>query len=78
MRSALTLREQSSAVCGQRHTAATPAWRWGVTGRSEFAASVYAAVRARDRGASRTLSAPDIVVGTTVEAYRGPQAPLAS
>jgi len=43
-----------------------------VPGRSEFAASVYAAVRARDRGAIGALSPPDIVVGTTVEAYRGP------
>jgi ketosteroid isomerase-like protein len=43
---------------------------------SEFAARVYAAVNARDRGAIRALSAPDIVVGTTVEAYRGPEALL--
>jgi hypothetical protein len=39
---------------------------------SEFAARVYAAVNARDRGAIKALSAPEIVVGTTVEAYRGP------
>jgi hypothetical protein len=38
---------------------------------SEFAARVYAAINARDRGAIKALSAPDIVVGTTVEAYRG-------
>jgi ketosteroid isomerase-like protein len=43
---------------------------------SEFAARVYAAINARDRGAIRALSAPDIVVGTTVEAYRGPEALL--
>jgi ketosteroid isomerase-like protein len=43
---------------------------------SEFAARVYAAVNARDREAIRALSAPDIVVGTTVEAYRGPEAVL--
>ena len=42
----------------------------------EFAARVYAAVNARDRGAIKALSAPDIVVGTTVEAYRGPEALL--
>jgi ketosteroid isomerase-like protein len=43
---------------------------------SEFAARVYAAINARDRGAITALSAPDIVVGTTVEAYRGPEALL--
>src|ERR687895_385236 len=43
---------------------------------SEFAARMYAAINARDRGAIRALSAPDIVVGTTVEAYRGPEALL--
>jgi ketosteroid isomerase-like protein len=43
---------------------------------SEFAARVYAAINARDRAAIRSLSAPDIVVGTTVEAYRGPEALL--
>jgi ketosteroid isomerase-like protein len=43
---------------------------------SEFAARVYAAVNARDRGAIMRLCAPDIVVGTTVEAYRGPEAVL--
>jgi ketosteroid isomerase-like protein len=43
---------------------------------SEFAARVYAAINARDRGAIRALSAPDIVVATTVEAYRGPEALL--
>jgi uncharacterized protein len=43
---------------------------------SEFAARVYAAVNARDREAIRALSAPDIVVGTTVESYRGPEAVL--
>jgi ketosteroid isomerase-like protein len=43
---------------------------------SEFAARMYAAINARDRGAIRALSAADIVVGTTVEAYRGPEALL--
>jgi ketosteroid isomerase-like protein len=43
---------------------------------SEFAALVYAAVNARDRAAIKALSAPDILVGTTVEAYRGPEALL--
>jgi ketosteroid isomerase-like protein len=43
---------------------------------SEFAARVYAAVNARDRWAIKALSAPDIVVATTVEAYRGPEALL--
>jgi ketosteroid isomerase-like protein len=43
---------------------------------SEFAARVYAAINARDRGAIKTLTAPDIVVATTVEAYRGPEALL--
>jgi ketosteroid isomerase-like protein len=43
---------------------------------SEFAARVYAAVNARDREAIKALCDPDIVVGTTVEAYRGPEAVL--
>jgi ketosteroid isomerase-like protein len=43
---------------------------------SEFVARVYAAINARDRGAIKALSDPDIVVGTTVEAYRGPEALL--
>ena len=43
---------------------------------SEFAARVYAAINARDREAIGALSASDIVVGTTVEAYRGPEALL--
>ena len=42
----------------------------------EFAARVYAAINARDRGAIKAMCAPDIVVGTTVEAYRGPEAVL--
>jgi ketosteroid isomerase-like protein len=42
----------------------------------EFAARMYAAVNARDRAAIRALTAPDIVVGTTVEAFRGPEALL--
>jgi ketosteroid isomerase-like protein len=44
--------------------------------RSEFAARIYAAINARDRGAIKALCAPDIVVGTTVEGYRGPEAVL--
>ena len=43
---------------------------------SDFVARVYAAVNARDRQAIKALTAPDIVVGTTVEAYRGPEALL--
>jgi ketosteroid isomerase-like protein len=43
---------------------------------SEFAARLYAAINARDRAAIQALSAPDIVVGTTVEAYRGTEALL--
>jgi ketosteroid isomerase-like protein len=43
---------------------------------SEFAARMYAAVNARDREAIRALTAPDIVVATTVEAFRGPEAVL--
>ena len=43
---------------------------------SEFAARVYAAVNARDREGIRALTAPDVVVRTTVEAYRGPEALL--
>jgi hypothetical protein len=39
---------------------------------SDFAARLYAAINARDRQAIRALTAPDIVVRTTVEAYRGP------
>jgi ketosteroid isomerase-like protein len=42
----------------------------------EFAARMYAAVNARDRGAIRALTASDIVVGTTVEAFRGPESLL--
>jgi ketosteroid isomerase-like protein len=44
---------------------------------SEFVARMYAAVNARDRGAIRELTAPDIVVATTVEAFDGPEALLA-
>ena len=43
---------------------------------SEFAARIYAAINARDRDSIRELTAPDIVVRTTVEAYRGPEALL--
>jgi ketosteroid isomerase-like protein len=37
---------------------------------------MYAAINARDRETITALSAADIVVATTVEAYRGPQALL--
>jgi ketosteroid isomerase-like protein len=47
-----------------------------VAAGSEFATRVYAAVNARDREAIKALCDPDIVVGTTVEAYRGPEAVL--
>jgi ketosteroid isomerase-like protein len=47
-----------------------------VSGGTEFAARIYAAINARDRDAIRELTAPDIVVRTTVEAYRGPEALL--
>jgi ketosteroid isomerase-like protein len=43
---------------------------------SEFAARLYAAINARDREAIEALTAPDIVIKTTVEAYRGPEALL--
>jgi ketosteroid isomerase-like protein len=43
---------------------------------SEFAARLYAAVNARDREAITALSDPDIVVATTVETFRGPDALL--
>jgi ketosteroid isomerase-like protein len=43
---------------------------------SEFAARIYAAVNARDREAIKALSDPDILVATTVEAHRGPDALL--
>ena len=46
-----------------------------VSGR-EFAARMYAAVNARDRGAIEALTASDIVVGTTVEEFRGPESLL--
>jgi ketosteroid isomerase-like protein len=47
-----------------------------VPGGSEFVARMYAAINARDRLAIKALSAPDIVVATTVEAYRGAEALL--
>jgi ketosteroid isomerase-like protein len=43
---------------------------------SEFAARIYAAINARDRETIKALSAPDIVVATTVETHRGPEALL--
>jgi ketosteroid isomerase-like protein len=47
-----------------------------VSEASEFPARIYAAINARDRGGIAELCAPDIVVSTTVEAYRGPEAVL--
>jgi ketosteroid isomerase-like protein len=41
---------------------------------TEFAARISAAINARDREAIKALTAPDVVVKTTVEAYRGPEA----
>jgi ketosteroid isomerase-like protein len=43
---------------------------------TEFVARFYAAINARDREAIRALSDPDIVVETTVEAFRGTEALL--
>jgi ketosteroid isomerase-like protein len=43
---------------------------------SDFAARVYGAINANDRDAVRALSDPDLVIGTTVEAYRGQDALL--
>jgi ketosteroid isomerase-like protein len=43
---------------------------------SDFATRMYAAINARDRDAIAKLSAPDIVVATTVETHRGPGALL--
>jgi hypothetical protein len=40
---------------------------------SEFAARMYAAVNARDRDAITAVTAPDIVVATTVETFHGPE-----
>jgi ketosteroid isomerase-like protein len=45
-----------------------------VSDGSEFAARIYAAINARDRAAIKALTAPDVVVVTTVESYRGPEA----
>ena len=42
----------------------------------EFAARMYAAVNARDRGAIEDLTASDIVVATTVEEFFGPESLL--
>ena len=43
---------------------------------TEFAARIYAAINARDRETITSLTAPDIVVRTTVEAFRGPESLL--
>jgi ketosteroid isomerase-like protein len=40
---------------------------------SDFAARMYAAINARDREAIRALTAPDVVIRTTVEAFHGPE-----
>jgi ketosteroid isomerase-like protein len=45
-----------------------------VSDGSEFAARIYAAINARDRAAIKALTARDVVVETTVESYRGPEA----
>jgi hypothetical protein len=45
-----------------------------VPGGKRVRGAHYAAVNARERGAIKAPSAPHIVVGTTVEAYRGPEA----
>jgi hypothetical protein len=45
---------------------------------SGFAARISAAINAGDDGAIRALSAPELVVGTTVEAYRRRNALLES
>jgi len=42
----------------------------------DFAARLYAAVNERDRDAITALTAPDILVETTVEAFRGPESLL--
>ena len=43
---------------------------------SDFATRFYAAVNARDRDAITALTAPDVVVATTIEAFRGREALL--
>ena len=43
---------------------------------TEFAARIYAAINARDRETITSLTAPDIVVRTTVEAFRCPESLL--
>jgi ketosteroid isomerase-like protein len=47
-----------------------------VSDEREFATRLYAAINARDRDAIRALTAPDIVVATTVETFRGADALL--
>jgi ketosteroid isomerase-like protein len=42
----------------------------------EFATRLYAAINARDRDAIRAVTAPDIVVATTVETFHGADALL--
>jgi ketosteroid isomerase-like protein len=68
--------ERASAGC--RRVAASPtADSFGaVSNGSEFAERIYAAINARDRDTIKALTVPDIVVETTVEAYRGPEALL--
>jgi ketosteroid isomerase-like protein len=47
-----------------------------VSDERDFATRLYAAINARDRDAIRALTAPDIVVATTVETFRGADALL--
>jgi ketosteroid isomerase-like protein len=42
----------------------------------QFATRLYAAINARDRDAIRALTAPDVVVATTVETFHGADALL--
>jgi ketosteroid isomerase-like protein len=73
-------RARSDPRAADGNSGAVSVARFGSVGRvpegSEFAERVYAAINARDREAIKALSAPDIVVVTTVEAYRGAQAVL--
>ena len=57
-----------------RHSLSNARSVGAVVGGSDFAARVYAAINARDREAIKALSAPDIVVATTVETHRGREA----
>ncbi len=48
-----------------------------MSGDSDFARRVYAALNARDREALDAMTAPDIVFSTTVETHRGREGLLA-